>query len=87
MSIKRFAAKRDRSEAAIIDALTRVGAHVLPLDTFDLLVLYRGRLHMLECKTGKGRLTVGQQALMDFGWPLEIVRTPEQALQAIGVHR
>jgi hypothetical protein len=81
----RYAAKRDQSEHGILQALAKVGADYILLDAFDVLVLYRGSVHLLECKTPKkGRKTVSQKELVSRGWPLHFVQTPEQALQAIG---
>lgn len=84
MSIKRFDARRDATEPDIVRALIRVGALVLRLDAFDLLVLFRGRLVMLDCKTAKGKPTASQLALVAIGWPLRFVVTADDALRAIG---
>lgn len=84
MSVKRFDARRDATEPAIRDALKAVGAKYEALDPFDLLVLYRGTLTMLDCKTPKGKPTKKQQELIDAGWPLKFAVTPEEALKAIG---
>jgi hypothetical protein len=89
MSIKRYAVKRDQSEPGILQALRQVGAEVILLDDFDLLVWYRGRLTMLECKSKPddrkhARKTANQIALLTKGWPITFVQTPEQALTAIG---
>lgn len=88
MSLKRYAAKRDASEAAICQALTQVGALWIQLDVFDLLVLFRG-LWLLEVKTdrkagGRDRMTLSQARLRAAGWPIHEVRTPDDALRAIG---
>jgi len=83
--VKRYGAKRDRSEADILAALVKVGADYLLLDAFDVLVWHRGHLTMLEVKTPKiGRTTSSQKDLVQRGWPLRFVNTPEQALAAIG---
>lgn len=84
MSLKRFATRRDATEPAILRALAKVGADYVLLDAFDVLVLFRGRLTMLDCKTAKGRPTRNQQVLVQRGWPLRFVKTEEEALQAIG---
>lgn len=84
MSIKRFDARRDATEPAIVRALLQVGALVLRLDAFDLLVLFRGRLVMLDCKTAKGKPTPSQLDLIAAGWPLRFVVTADDALRAIG---
>lgn len=85
MSLNRYAVKRDRSEPAILDALTRVGADYLLLDLIDVLVLFRGQLFLLECKTGKGRRTRNQAVLVQRGWPLAFVSSVDDALAAIGL--
>jgi hypothetical protein len=80
--------KRDASERPIIQALRKVGCQVLPLDKFDLLVLTpRQTLHMLETKTGKGKATEAQHALVRDGWPLQFVATVEEAFAAVGLTR
>ena len=79
--------KRDRSEKPIVQALRQAGCQVLQLDRFDLLCLYRGQLFMLDCKTGKGRHTEAQDALIRDGWPLVYVSDVESAYQAVGVER
>jgi hypothetical protein len=89
VSLKRYAAKRDQSEKAILQALKQVGADYLLLDAVDVLVLYRGDVFMLECKTptskrGTVRKTRSQVDLSARGWPIFYVTTGEQALRAIG---
>lgn len=84
MSLTRWGTRRDQSEPAIRKALGRVGARFLLLDPFDLLVLFRGKVYLLECKTGKGKSTRCQDLLVQDGWPVIFVTTPEQALKAIG---
>jgi len=88
----RYAAKRDLAEGPILDALERVGAQVWPLDyPVDLLVRFRDRWHLLEVKTGRGKtLAIAtdkrQQAQINFLQTTNtpIVRTPQEALKAIG---
>ena len=84
MTLARRAKRRDTTEKAIIAALRTVGAQVIQCDAFDLLVIHRGHVHMLECKTGKEPLTARQERLLADGWPLHIVRDVEQALRAVG---
>lgn len=81
----RRASRRDATEPEILRALSQVGADFILLDPFDVLVLFRGQLVMLDCKTAKGRPTRNQQVLIDRGWPLHFVRTAEEALAVIGV--
>lgn len=87
MSLKRWAARRDESEAAIVDALEQVGAKIMKLDKFDLLVHYKGTLVMLDAKCHRGRATMAQDALIRDGWPLRLVETPIDALKAVGAVR
>ena len=75
--------RRDTNEAAVVHALERVGAQVLRLDRFDLLVWYQRRLYMLDVKMVHGRLTKTQAALSEHGWPLVYVHDVEEALRAI----
>jgi hypothetical protein len=77
--------RRDASEQPIVDALRAVGADVTRISgkgAPDLLVRYRGRLNAFEVKTGKGKQTDAQTVT---DWP--IVRTVDEALQAIGATR
>lgn len=85
MSLARRAKKRDTSETGIRQALHAVGAKTKQTDLVDLIVLHRQQLYLLEVKTGKGRLTDLQKALLAEGWPIQVVSTPAQALQAIGL--
>ena len=87
MSLKRWDAKRDANEAQIVRALEKAGADVLRLDVFDLLVLYRGKLFMLDAKVPTGRATARQNQLCSLGWPLRYVQDEIAALKAIGALR
>lgn len=72
--------KRDAAEGPIVDALRAVGArcfHVGGTGNPDILVHFRDRLYAFEVKTGKAKETANQGT-----WP--IVRTPDEALAAIG---
>lgn len=81
----RRAAKRDLTEPAIVSALELAGCLVLRLDRFDLLVERGTKLYMLDCKSPGGRPTKGQERLVELGWPLVFVETPEAALEAVGL--
>lgn len=87
MSFRRRAGggKRDTSEGPIKAALEAVGARVWQIGGTgnpDLLVEWRGIWTPLEAKSKGGTLTRNQQALT---WA--VVRTPEEALKAIGAMR
>ena len=92
VTLIRRAVKRDASEAAIVEALEAAGAWVwrisLPL---DLIVFYNHRILLLEVKNpdSKPRKDRAKQTEMIAkcqrdGFPVYVVRTPEEALQAIG---
>lgn len=84
----RLAAKRDANEKAIVAALRKAGCLVLFLSgpgTPDLLVARGWLLRALEVKRPKGRLTKAQEARKCEGWPVTVVRTPEEALSAVGL--
>lgn len=85
MSLARYAKKRDRNEPDIISALESAGAEVWVLDRpVDLLIRFRSQWHLMEVKTDKGRLTDEQEKFVtSTGCP--VVRTPMDALKAIGV--
>ena len=78
--------RRDETEPEIVRALEAVGAEVERLDRpFDLLVWYRGRLYPLECTgiTEYRKRAVDQAALLER-WGIPAVKTPTEALHAIG---
>lgn len=89
MSVKRYAAKRDANEAAIIAALRDCGAAVIQLSDKglpDLLVGVAGRTILAETKQRRGKLTPAQQ---DFianwnGGEIWVIRSVEDALDMIG---
>lgn len=61
MSLNRYAKKRDFSEPEIVKALTDCGFSVHRLDQpTDLLVGFRGRCWLVECKTDKRKLNDNQ---------------------------
>lgn len=65
MGLNRWDAKRDKSEAAIVDYLKIRGCFVHRLsakDLPDLLVGWCGRWLLMEIKTGNKPLTPGQEA-------------------------
>jgi hypothetical protein len=87
VSLKRHAAKRDVNETQIVRALEKIGCLVLKLDSIDLLVWRQseGRLYLLEVKTksSRSRLTATQQDLLERGWPMTVVTTPQEAIDAV----
>ena len=96
MSLYRRAAKRDLTEPAIVAALEAAGAHVWRLSLpLDLLVGLHGRFVLLEVKREGEKKPRKDRAAQTAtiadcqrkGLPVYVVRTPEEALQAIGAVR
>lgn len=98
--MRRTVGNRDRGEAAIVRALRAIGAVVVQhngRDEPDLFVGVRGRWHALEVKEPLGarggsshsRLSPGQRrfrlVVEAAGLPIAVVRTPDEALAAVGV--
>lgn len=94
MSLNRFAKQRDANEPEIVAALQAVGATVVRLDKpVDLLVGYRGANYLIEVKlpagsrggTAHSAPTDGQVVFFaTWRGKASLVRTPEDALHAIG---
>lgn len=91
MAVRRKA-NVDTNQREIVEALRGAGAivqhlHFVGQGCPDLLCGYRGKTHLLEVKSGaKDRLTP-DEAEWHASWrgrPVEIVRTPEEALRVIG---
>jgi len=79
MSLRRYANKRDKSEPAIFAALRSMGCLIYPTDKpTDALCLVRGRIHLIECKTGKGKLTEDQKDFVKL-WPVWVLRSVDDA--------
>lgn len=96
MTVWRRAAKRDANEPAIVDALEAAGAKVWRLSQpLDLLVGVHQRFYVLEVKREGERKPRKDRATQTEtiaecqrkGLPVYVVRTPEEALQAIGAIR
>lgn len=96
MTVWRRAAKRDANEPAIVQALEAAGAKVWRLSLpLDLLVGVHGRFYVLEVKLEGERTPRKDRATQTEtiaecqrkGLPVYVVRTPEEALQAIGAVR
>ena len=91
----RYNAKADLTQAAIVQAVKRAGATVQHLHTVgqgcpDLLIGYRGKNYLLECKPNIGspsaRKLRPNQTEWHAGWKgtVAVVETPEAALAVIG---
>ena len=83
--LMRHAAKRDATEAAIVNALRQFGCTVIPLSQPgipDLLVRTPdGRAHVVECKAPRGRRTPAQLKFIASWGAVPIVRSPEEAVK------
>lgn len=89
-----YKAKTDKNQSEIVNALRKVGASVICLHTVgngcpDLLVGFRGETFLIEVKTTKGKLTSHQKTVISIwdGRPISVVRTIDDALNAIGVQK
>jgi hypothetical protein len=90
MTLARHAKRRDANEPAIVAALETIGVRVWRLDRpCDLLTLYRGIWRPLEVKDPDAYTDKRQKAQIEFlqSTGTLIVRTPLQALQAVGAFR
>lgn len=85
MTLNRYAKKRDENEPEIIEALENAGCLVKQQDLWDLVVQRGESVYLLEVKMPEGRLTDLQTDLIADGWRIRIVRSPEEALRAIGL--
>lgn len=86
MSLRRTS-RRDDNEPPIIEALEAVGAKVKPLQRpCDLLVRFRGNLHLIEVNNPANKYRKRDKAQLDFlaAWDVPIVETADAALKAIG---
>lgn len=86
--------RRDSNHGEIVSALERAGCRVADLsdagggvpDILVARVLASGVLiwRLMELKTKKGRMRAAQEAFAKL-WPVSVVRTPEAALEAMGI--
>lgn len=78
--------RRDENEPEIVDALRAVGAKVERLDRpVDLLVKFRGLVHVIEVDgITRNRKREEKQLRFLHEWQVPLVKTPEEALRAIG---
>lgn len=75
----RRAARVDQTAAALVKHARALGCLWLPLGSVvDGLLLHRGRVHVIDWKAPKGRLTAKQRLLLDHGWPIRFISTIQQ---------
>ncbi|MFL5409475.1 MAG: hypothetical protein ACJ79O_26960 [Myxococcales bacterium] len=86
----RRAAKRDDSEAAIVQALEQGGWAVSRVNGIpgfpDLIVARGGEMHLIECKTKNGTLTEAQEEFHRLwtGPPILVFRSVEDVVAWLG---
>ena len=77
--------RRDANEPEIVDALEAVGASVLRANEVDLIVGYRERSYLIECKSEGGKLTPFQQDMLKtWRGHYAVVYSVDEALRVIG---
>ena len=80
----KYNARRDANEQGIVDALRAAGCKVERSDFIDLIVQRPdGKWIGLEVKTPTGRLTKKQERYLAEGWLFRVVRSVDEALEAI----
>jgi len=80
-----YAKRRDANEQEIVKALEKIGCKVVRLHTpADLLVGYRAKNFLIECKGKAGRKTE-DQAEFFATWPgqIRLVKTVDEALDLV----
>jgi hypothetical protein len=90
MSNQRHCSRKDANQPEIVEALEKAGALVLDTSEVgsgfpDLLISYHNNLMLIEIKNPKthGKLN-SRQVEFHREWPVIVVRTPEEALRAVG---
>lgn len=79
----------DSNHRDIVAALRKLGALVQSLAALgggvpDLLVCFRGKLCLMEVKSPGGKLRADQLTFQDVGWPVFVVNSVGQAVEALG---
>ena len=89
MSLNRYAKRRDKNEAEIVEFFRKAGLEVHLLDQpVDLLIGFPVEWVLVEVKTTKGRLKPGQVKFFEReGAPRYIVRSIEDAQEILRSHR
>jgi hypothetical protein len=88
--VNRYARKVDDNQAEVIRALEKAGCAVTDMSAtgngFTDLFVTRAYVHyILEVKSRAGKLTDPQADFHAKHQPVHIVRTPKQALRAVGL--
>jgi hypothetical protein len=86
--MKKNSGKRDLSEAAIVNALTKAGCDIdyAERKPWDITVGRAGLTYLIEIKDKKGDLTESQKDfLLSWRGHYAVVRSPVEALKAVGL--
>lgn len=86
--MRKYAAKRDKSEQSIIQGLQALGYSVMTISEAgkpDLLVCKDGQAWLVECKSKGGKLTPAQERFIATwtGCPVIVAKTIEEVLSVI----
>ena len=87
-ALRRYDAKRDANEPAIVRVFQDMGCLVFRLDRpVDLLVyVFKSlteRLLLVEVKTPKGELNTSQRSFVEAGWPVHVIRSEDDAINLV----
>lgn len=87
-ALRKYNAKRDMNEPAIVRVFQDMGCLVWRLDRpVDLLVYcfksLSDRLLMVEVKTAKGDLNERQREFVAAGWPVHVIRSEDEAINLV----
>lgn len=87
-ALRKYNARRDQNEPAIVRVFQDMGCLVFRLDRpFDLLVYVfksmSDRLLLVEVKTKTGILTDAQREYVDAGWPVHVIRSEDEAINLV----
>jgi hypothetical protein len=85
---RRIIHRADSTQAAIVQALRAIGAYVDVIgDPVDLLVGFRGKTYLAECKTEDGKLTESQRLFVAAwrGAPVQVWRSVAEAIEGVGL--
>lgn len=87
-ALRKYNAKRDKNEPAIVNAFKSMGCLVFRLDRpFDMLVyVYKSlsdRLLLVEVKAENRPLNDAQREFVDAGWPVHVIRSEDEAINLV----
>ena len=87
-ALRRYNAKRDANEPAIVNVFRDMGCLVHRLDTpVDLLVkvykAVRDTIVLVEVKLPGKDLNDTQRKFVDAGWPVHVIRSEDEAINLV----